>query len=69
MATFIMNGTSMTATQSLNGDDSEESFVVLSPSLAPDNMETIMSVNYSMVNSMNTVSQIEASSKEVRLLN
>lgn len=57
-----MNGTSINGTLSLNEEDSDESFVVLSPSLAPDNMETMMSTNLSMMHSFNNIPQ---TSKEV----
>lgn len=50
MSLLTMNGTS-SVSPSLSADDSEESFVVLSPSLAPDHMEQLMSLNASMVNS------------------
>lgn len=59
-----MNGGATGSPRSLS--ESEESFVVLSPSLAPDNMENIMSINASMVNSTVASSMPEVS-KEVTI--
>lgn len=64
MSSLTMNGGATGSPRSLS--ESEESFVVLSPSLAPDNMENIMSINASMVNSTVASSMPEVS-KEVTI--
>lgn len=60
-----MNGSIQNASNQSMNDDSDESFVVLSPSLAPDNMENIMSFNSSVVQSLNTMTQIPDTQMQV----